>query len=209
MDPGCTSHGNRGAVTCQQAHDVISVTMSLHDRLLEDAKKDLKQAEREMQRQMRLMDLHLRQLHEKLPVSCLCSPARCPCCLHQPSRHPWERMALTTRLDVEQDLGSMQRRLNRVLNSSHDRKLLALMDVEGFDPKEVTVTVKDGKVKVLAEHEEEHTTTKGKTYNYKNITKEVSLPPGVSEDEVTYSLEPNSIVKIEIARKCYPCSLSR
>ncbi|KFW94632.1 Outer dense fiber protein 1, partial [Phalacrocorax carbo] len=83
---------------------------------------------------------------------------------------------------------SMQRRLNRVLNSSHDRKLLALMDVEGFDPKDVTVTVKDGKVKVLAEHEEEHTTTKGKTYNYKNITKEVSLPPGVSEDEVTYSL---------------------
>ncbi|NXN75226.1 ODFP1 protein, partial [Himantopus himantopus] len=83
---------------------------------------------------------------------------------------------------------SMQRRLNRMLNSSHDHKLLALVDVEGFVPKEVTVTVKDGKVKVLAEHKEEHTTTRGKVYNYKNITKEISLPPGVSEDEVTYSL---------------------
>ncbi|KFQ66563.1 Outer dense fiber protein 1, partial [Phaethon lepturus] len=83
---------------------------------------------------------------------------------------------------------SMQRRLNRVLNSSHDHKLLAWMDVEGFDPREVTVTVKDGKVKVSAEHEEERTTARGKEYTYKNIMKEISLPPGVSEDEVTYSL---------------------
>ncbi|NWW47804.1 ODFP1 protein, partial [Pedionomus torquatus] len=83
---------------------------------------------------------------------------------------------------------SIQRRLNRVLGSSRDDKLLALVDVEGFVPEEVTVTVKDGKVKVLAEHEEERTTTRGKVYNYKNIQKEISLPPGVSEDEVTYSL---------------------
>ncbi|XP_009275411.1 PREDICTED: outer dense fiber protein 1 [Aptenodytes forsteri] len=101
----------------------------------------------------------------------------------------------------------MQRRLNRMLNSSHDHKLLALMDVKGFDPKEVTVTVKDRKVKVLAEHEEEHTTARGKEYNYRNITREISLPPGVSEDEVTYSLGPNSVVKIEMAHKCYPCLL--
>lgn len=104
---------------------------------------------------------------------------------------------------------SMQRRLNRMLNSSHDHKLLALVDVEGFVPKEVTVTVKDGKVKVLAEHEEEHTTTRGKVYNYKNITKEISLPLGVREDEVTYSLGSNNVVKIETAHKCYPCLLSR
>lgn len=104
---------------------------------------------------------------------------------------------------------SMHRRLNRMLNSSHDHKLFALMDVKGFDPKEVTVTVKDGKVKVLAEHEEEHTTARGKEYNYRNITKEISLPPGVSEDEVTYSLGPNSVVKIETAHKCYPCLLRR
>ncbi|NXJ64169.1 ODFP1 protein, partial [Rostratula benghalensis] len=83
---------------------------------------------------------------------------------------------------------SIQRRFNRELDSSHDNKLLALVDVEGFVPEEVTVTVKDGKVKVLAEHEEERTTTRGKVYNYKNIQKEISLPPGVSEDEVTYSL---------------------
>lgn len=102
---------------------------------------------------------------------------------------------------------SMQRRLNSMLNSSHDHKLLALMDVKGFDPKEVTVTVKDRKVKVLAEHEEEHATARGKEYNYRNITREISLPPGVSEDEVTYSLGPNSVVKIEMAHKCYPCLL--
>ncbi|NXG82382.1 ODFP1 protein, partial [Stercorarius parasiticus] len=83
---------------------------------------------------------------------------------------------------------SMQRRLNRMLDSSHDDKLLALVDVEGFVPEEIIVTVKDGKVKVLAEHREEHTTSRGKEYNYKNIMKEISLPPGVGEDQVTYSL---------------------
>ncbi|NXK07651.1 ODFP1 protein, partial [Herpetotheres cachinnans] len=82
----------------------------------------------------------------------------------------------------------MQRSLNGMLNSSHDHRLLALMDVKGFDPKEVTVTVKDGKVKVSAEHKEECTTARGKEYKYRNIMKEISLPPGVSEDKVTYSL---------------------
>uniref|UniRef100_A0A8D0F754 Outer dense fiber protein 1 n=1 Tax=Strix occidentalis caurina TaxID=311401 RepID=A0A8D0F754_STROC len=104
---------------------------------------------------------------------------------------------------------SMQRRLNRLSNFSHDNKLLALMDMKGFDPKEVVVTVKDGKVKVLAEHKEEHATTEGKEYNYRSIMKEISLPLGVSKDEVTYSLGPNSIMKIEMACKCYPCLLSR
>ncbi|NWS50172.1 ODFP1 protein, partial [Probosciger aterrimus] len=65
---------------------------------------------------------------------------------------------------------------------------LALIDVKGFDPKEVSVTVKDRKVKVVAEHEEEFSTSRGKEYNYKNISQEISLPSGVSEDEVTYSL---------------------
>ncbi|NWX47072.1 ODFP1 protein, partial [Steatornis caripensis] len=83
---------------------------------------------------------------------------------------------------------STQRRLNRMSDSSPDHKILALMDVNGFNPKEVTVTVKDRKVKVLAEHEEENTTARGKEYNYRNLTSEVSLPPEVSEDEVTYSL---------------------
>ncbi|KFQ40291.1 Outer dense fiber protein 1, partial [Mesitornis unicolor] len=83
---------------------------------------------------------------------------------------------------------SIQRRLNRMLDFSHDHKILAVMDMEGFDPKEVTVIVKDGKVKVLAEHEEEYTTTRGKEYSYRNIRRGISLPPGVSEDEVTYSL---------------------
>ncbi|KAM6410656.1 outer dense fiber protein 1 [Pluvialis apricaria] len=183
--------------------------MSLHNRLLEAAERDLRQAEREMQRQMRHLDLHLQQLREELPVSCLRSPAPRPCCLCQPDPCTWERRALTARLDVERELSSMQRRLNMMLNSFHDHKLLALVDVKGFVPREVTVIVKDGKVKVLAEHKEEYTTTRGKVCNYRNFTKEISLPPGVSEDEVTYSLGSNNVVKIETAHKCYPRLPSR
>uniref|UniRef100_A0A8C4V5Z0 Outer dense fiber protein 1 n=1 Tax=Falco tinnunculus TaxID=100819 RepID=A0A8C4V5Z0_FALTI len=81
---------------------------------------------------------------------------------------------------------------------------LALMDVKDFDPKEVTVTVRDGKVKVLAEHKEERTTARAKEYNYRSITKEISLPPGVREDEVTYSLGPNGTVKIQQSSTVIP-----
>lgn len=79
------------------------------------------------------------------------------------------------------------------------------MDVKGFDPEEVTVKVKDRKVQVLAEHEEAHTSPRGREYNYKNVRKEISLPPGVSEDEVTYSVGSNRIMKIETAHKHCPC----
>ncbi|NXN97879.1 ODFP1 protein, partial [Rhinopomastus cyanomelas] len=81
-----------------------------------------------------------------------------------------------------------QRTLDPALNSSHDQNLLTSMDLEGFDPKEISVTVKDGKVRVLAEHEEDHTITNGREYKYEKMMKEITLPPGVSEDEVTYSV---------------------
>lgn len=103
----------------------------------------------------------------------------------------------------------MRKRLRRLCKCSHDHELLALIDVEGFDPNDVIVMVKDRKVKVLAEHEEEHTTARGKEYNYRNITKQISLPLGVSEDEVTYSLGPDNIMKIETTHNCCPCLLGR
>ncbi|NXF81834.1 ODFP1 protein, partial [Sclerurus mexicanus] len=79
-------------------------------------------------------------------------------------------------------------RLGRTLNSSHNRSHVALVDMKGFDPKDVTVMVKDGKVTVSAERREECNTSLSKTRNYRKFTKQFSLPPGVSEDEVTYSL---------------------
>lgn len=100
---------------------------------------------------------------------------------------------------------SIQRRSNRLPSASRDRNVLAVMDVKGFDPEEVTVKVKDRKVQVLAEHEEAHTSPRGREYNYKNVRKEISLPPGVSEDEVTYSVGSNRIMKIETAHKHCPC----
>ncbi|XP_074880371.1 outer dense fiber protein 1 [Buteo buteo] len=215
--------GDCGAVTGQRTRDVIrlsrphsrpdalcSATMSLHDRLWEEVERDLRRVTSEMRRQMRLMDLQLRQLCQEPPASGLRGPSLRPCCcLRQPDARPGEGTALTARLDVERELDSMQRRLNRMLNSCRDHKVLSLINVKGFDPEEVTVTVKDRKVKVLAEHEEEHTTATGTEYNYRNITKEISLPLGVSEDEVTYSLGPDSVVKIEMARRSHPCVLSR
>ncbi|NXE89751.1 ODFP1 protein, partial [Menura novaehollandiae] len=83
---------------------------------------------------------------------------------------------------------SRMKRLSMMLNSSHNRSRLALVDVKGFDPREVTVMVKDGKVTVLAEHKEECNTAVTKTCNYRKFMKEFNLPPGVNENEVTYSL---------------------
>ncbi|NXY26239.1 ODFP1 protein, partial [Atrichornis clamosus] len=83
---------------------------------------------------------------------------------------------------------SRTKRLGMMLNSSRNRSHLALIDVKDFDPREVTVMVKDGKVTVLAEHKEERNTAVAKTCNYRKFMKEFNLPPGVSEDDVTYSL---------------------
>lgn len=86
-------------------------------------------------------------------------------------------------------------------------KLLALMDVKGFDPEDITVKVQDGKVKVCAEHEEEFKTCRGKEYNYSTVTKEICLPPGICENEVTYTIGPTSLVRIESPCCVPPCCL--
>ncbi|NXS30555.1 ODFP1 protein, partial [Pomatostomus ruficeps] len=80
------------------------------------------------------------------------------------------------------------KRLGMMLNSSHNQSRLALVDVKGFDPRDVTVTVKDGKVTVSAEHKEERNPAVAKTCNYRKFKKVFSLPAGVNEDEVTCSV---------------------
>ncbi|NWY14802.1 ODFP1 protein, partial [Aphelocoma coerulescens] len=83
---------------------------------------------------------------------------------------------------------SRLRRISMMLNSCRSQSHLALVDVKGFDPSDVSVIVRDGRVTVSAEHKEEHNTALGKTCNYRKLIKEFSLPPGVDEDEVTYSV---------------------
>ncbi|NWH91748.1 ODFP1 protein, partial [Aegithalos caudatus] len=82
---------------------------------------------------------------------------------------------------------SRLRRLGMMLGTCCCPHHLALVDVKGFDPKDVTVVMKDGKVTVSAECKEEHNTCMGKTRSYRKYTKQFSLPPGC-EKEVTYSL---------------------
>ncbi|NXA11105.1 ODFP1 protein, partial [Sapayoa aenigma] len=83
---------------------------------------------------------------------------------------------------------SRMQRFGRMSSSSRNRSRLALVDMKGFDPNDVTVMVKDRKVTVLAEHRDECNTSAAKTYNYRKLMKEFNLPAGVSENEVTCSL---------------------
>ncbi|NXM48515.1 ODFP1 protein, partial [Gymnorhina tibicen] len=83
---------------------------------------------------------------------------------------------------------SRMRRLSMMLSSCCSPSHLALCDVKGFDPCDVSVVVKDGKVSVSAEHTEEHCTALGKTCTHRKYVKEFSLPPGVDDSEVTYSV---------------------
>lgn len=83
--------------------------MSLFNHVLEDAEWDLRQAEREMQRQVRLLDRQLRHLREELPPCCTCSPLPhppCPCLRPRgTSSHLAERgRALPATVDIEQEL---------------------------------------------------------------------------------------------------------
>ncbi|XP_023776445.1 outer dense fiber protein 1 [Cyanistes caeruleus] len=152
---------------------------------------------RQIQKQMSLLDLRLQMLRDRL---CAARHHRCAlcCCMHPP-RCP-ARRALSARQDLERRL-DRTRRLGMMLNSCCNQNCLSLINVKGFDPKEITVVVKDGKVTVAAERKEEHNTCMGKISSYKKYMKEFSLPPGVSEKEVTYSVESNNIVE---PPKCCP-----
>ncbi|NXI26482.1 ODFP1 protein, partial [Zosterops hypoxanthus] len=82
---------------------------------------------------------------------------------------------------------SRLRRLAMMLNSSCCPNPLALMDVKGFHPHDVTVTMNDGRVTVSAERKEEHNTCRGKAASYRRFTKQFNLPP-CCENEVTCSV---------------------
>ncbi|XP_031986539.1 outer dense fiber protein 1 [Corvus moneduloides] len=169
------------------------------ERIQEDTMQNLRQ----MQRQMRLLDMRLHLLREKLCSCRLHRLAHHRCCLHLPDCRCLGRRALAARLDMERRMDRL-RRISMMLNSCRSQSHLALVDVKGFDPSDVSVIVRDGRVTVSAEHKEEHNTALGKTCNYRKFMKEFSLPPGVDEDEVTYSVESNSLMKIEAAPKCCP-----
>uniref|UniRef100_A0A674I7K5 Uncharacterized protein n=1 Tax=Terrapene triunguis TaxID=2587831 RepID=A0A674I7K5_9SAUR len=97
--------------------------MSLCCRFLEDAKRDLRKADREIRRQMRLMDLHPHYLCDiHLHPHCLCDIhlhphcgceihpyPHCLCAIH-PHCHPpscltvWERKAIKAKLEAEREM---------------------------------------------------------------------------------------------------------
>ncbi|MBV97804.1 Outer dense fiber protein 1, partial [Eschrichtius robustus] len=107
-----------------------------------------------------------------------------------------------------QELGHtfrLRRTTNRILASSCcSSNVLGSVNVCGFEPDQVKVRVKDGKVCVSAERENRYDCLGSKKYSYMNICKEFSLPPCVDEKDVTYSYGLGSCVKIE--SPCYPCT---
>ncbi|XP_042321127.1 outer dense fiber protein 1 [Sceloporus undulatus] len=194
---------------------------------LEAVRRDLRRKDREIKRRLRLIDMHCCHRYCDIHTSCLCDINLHPhcCCLLHPYPHcmcdilccrpcppicltSLERKAIRAKIEAEQELARIRRRVTKMLTTCTRPKLLALMDVKGFDPEDITVKVQDGKVKVSAEHEEEFKTCRGKEYNYSTVTKEICLPPGVSEKEVTYTIGPTSLVRIESPGSVPPCLLS-
>ncbi|XP_053098720.1 outer dense fiber protein 1 [Hemicordylus capensis] len=198
---------------------------------LEAVRRDLRRTDREIKRRLRLLDMHC--CPKPCETRCLCDISLHPycCCLLHPFPHclcdilccrpcspcppcrpicitPLEKKAIRAKIEAEQELARIRRRVCKMLAQCNRPKLLALMDVKGFDPEDITVKVQDGKVKVSAEHEEEFKTCRGKEYNYSTVTKEICLPPGVCETDVTYTIGPCSLVRIESPGSPPPCLLS-
>ncbi|XP_062985973.1 outer dense fiber protein 1 [Elgaria multicarinata webbii] len=194
---------------------------------LEAVRRDLRRTDREIKRRLKLIDMHCCHRYCGPPSRCLCNISLHPhcCCLIHPYPHclcdilcchpcrtpcltALERKAIRAKIEAEQELARIRRRVTKMLATCSRPKLLALMDVKGFDPEDITVKVQDGKVKVSAEHEEEFKTCRGKEYNYSTVTKEICLPPGVSDNDVTYTIGPTSLVRIESPGSVPPCLLS-
>ncbi|XP_004047444.1 outer dense fiber protein 1 [Gorilla gorilla gorilla] len=200
--------------------------------LLDSVRRDIKKVDREL-RQLRcidefstrcLCDLYMHpycccDLHP-YPY-CLCYSKRSrscglcdlyPCCLCdyklyclRPSLRSLERKAIRAIEDEKRELAKLRRTTNRILASSCcSSNILGSVNVCGFEPDQVKVRVKDGKVCVSAERENRYDCLGSKKYSYMNICKEFSLPPCVDEKDVTYSYGLGSCVKIE--SPCYPCT---
>ncbi|DAA22612.1 PREDICTED: outer dense fiber protein 1 [Bison bison bison] len=200
--------------------------------LLDSVRRDIKKVDREL-RQLRcidelsarcLCDLYMHpycccDLHP-YPY-CLCYSKRSrscglcdlyPCCLCdvklyclRPSLRSLERKAIRAIEDEKRELAKLRRTTNRILASSCcSSNILGSVNVCGFEPDQVKVRVKDGKVCVSAERENRYDCLGSKKYSYMNICKEFSLPPCVDEKDVTYSYGLGSCVKIE--SPCYPCA---
>lgn len=191
--------------------------------LLDSVRRDIKKVDREL-RQLRcvdelssrcLCDLYMHpycccDLHPYPYCLCYSKPSRAcglcdrhyPCCLCDcklyrlpPSLRSIERLRRTT---------------NRILASSCcSSNILGWVNVCGFEPDQVKVRVKNGKVCVSAKRESRHNCLGSKKYSYVNICKEFSLPPCVDKKDVTYSYGLGSCVKIESpcnpCRPCGPC----
>ncbi|MXQ94453.1 hypothetical protein E5288_WYG022408 [Bos mutus] len=173
--------------------------------LLDSVRRDIKKVDREL-RQLRcvdelrarcLCDLYMHpycccDLHP-YPY-CLCYSKRSrscglcdlyPCCLCdvklyclRPSLRSLERKAIRAIEDEKRELAKLRRTTNRILASSCcSSNILGSVNVCGFEPDQVKVRVKDGKVCVSAERENRYDCLGSKKYSYMNICKEFSLPP--------------------------------
>ncbi|XP_028919256.1 outer dense fiber protein 1 [Ornithorhynchus anatinus] len=127
---------------------------------------------------------------------CLCD--RHHYCPFRPSLRSLERRTCRFLQEEKRELAKLRRQTNRMLVGDLDRSsVLASVDMCEFEPDQVKVKVKDGKVSVSAERENTYECLGSKNYSYMNICKEFNLPPGVDEKDVIYSFGTDNVVKIE------------
>ncbi|MEE6463393.1 hypothetical protein FKM82_005891 [Ascaphus truei] len=86
---------------------------------------------------------------------------------------------------------------------STDKTFLALLHLDGFEPDDVNVNVRNGRVSVSAKHVEKSNDRGKSNYQYKSLCNHFSLPPDVNDANVRYSMENDSTLKIEAPRKKY------
>ena len=83
-----------------------------------------------------------------------------------------------------------------------DKELVVRAHVQGIQPDEVKVEVKDGVLTVSGEHREQHEEKKEgyvrRESRHGSFARSVTLPPGIEADDVKTSVE-DGTVRVEVA----------
>jgi HSP20 family protein len=73
----------------------------------------------------------------------------------------------------------------RIEENANGRVFVVRAEVPGIEPKDISVMVADGELKIEVEHPERHPDCQHSEFRYGRFTRTVRLPRGAKEDEIS------------------------
>ncbi|XP_029447700.1 uncharacterized protein LOC115085610 isoform X3 [Rhinatrema bivittatum] len=168
-------------------------TFSDQDDCYSVLKRDVKKMGKEMKNNMDLIE-NMQQAFEQCAKQCCMTSSSSTV----PRKSSSTKQAQQSRMDKECTCTGLTIKICHSMETSKTtgKKVLAALDMEGFQADEITVKLKERNIVVSAKHKNSQERNGRKQYRSYNI---LSLPPDVDEETILCCLEDNTL-KIKVSR---------